>query len=96
MSGAPVSDRQRIDKWLWHARTVRTRTDAAALIEAGRVRLNGKRVTAASQLVRCGDVVTVALDRSVRVMQVAGFAAKRGAAADARALYRDLPQEQTR
>jgi ribosome-associated heat shock protein Hsp15 len=84
------SDRQRIDKWLWHARVVRTRSDAAALAAAGFVRLNGKRMTAASQPVRIGDVVTLALDRSVRVLRVEGFCEKRGAAPVARALYRDL------
>ncbi|HEY6833525.1 MAG TPA: S4 domain-containing protein [Pseudolabrys sp.] len=84
-------DRQRIDKWLWHARMVRTRSDAAALTEAGHVRLNGKRITAASQPVRPGDVVTVALDRVVRVVQVEGFCEKRGGSPVARALYRDLP-----
>lgn len=83
-------DRQRIDKWLWHARMVRTRSDAAALTQAGFVRLNGKRVTAPSQLVRTGDVVTLALDRSVKVLQVEGFCEKRGAAPAARTLYRDL------
>ena len=85
-------DRQRIDKWLWHARMVRTRSDAAALAEAGHVRLNGKRITAASQPVRTGDVVTVALDRAVRVVQVEGFCEKRGGAPAARGLYRDVPQ----
>lgn len=88
---APAVDRQRIDKWLWHARTVRTRSDAAALVAAGHVRLNGQRVTAGSQPVRRGDVVTLALDRSIRVMEVAGFAEKRGGAVEVRALYRDLP-----
>ena len=82
-------DRQRIDKWLWHARLVRTRSAAAALVEAG-VHLNGRRITAASTVVRCGDVVAVALDRSVRVVQVEGFRERRGDAAAARALYRDL------
>ena len=82
--------RQRIDKWLWHARTVRTRSNAAALVEAGHVRLNGKRVDAPSQLVRMGDVVTIALDRSVRVIEVAGFCERRGGAPEARALYREL------
>ena len=84
-------DRQRIDKWLWHARMVRTRGDAAALTEAGHVRLNGKRVTAPSQPVHVGDVLTVALDRTVRVVEVQGFCERRGAAALARSLYRDIP-----
>ena len=52
-------DRQRIDKWLWHARVVRTRSDAAGLTEAGHVRLNGRRMTAPGHLVRAGDVVTL-------------------------------------
>ena len=83
-------DRQRIDKWLWHARVVRTRSDAAALADAGHVRLNGRRVAGNSQAVRIGDVLTLALDRSVRVLKVEGFCERRGAAAAARALYREL------
>lgn len=83
-------DRQRIDKWLWHARMVRSRSAAAALTEAGRVRLNGRRITATSHLVHSGDVVTLALDRSVRVLEVLGFSERRGDAAAGRALYRDL------
>ena len=85
-----ILDRQRIDKWLWHARMVRTRSAAAALVEAGFVRLNGKRVTAPSQPVRVGDVVTLALDRAVKVVRVEGFCERRGVAPAARALYRDL------
>ena len=69
---------------------VRTRSDASALAEAGFVRLNGARVTACSQLVRLGDVVTLALDRSVKVVRIEGFCEKRGGAPAARALYRDL------
>jgi ribosome-associated heat shock protein Hsp15 len=82
-------DRQRIDKWLWHARLVRTRSAAAALVAAG-IRINGKRITAASQLVRAGDVLTIALDRSLRVLRVEAFCERRGNAEAARALYRDL------
>jgi ribosome-associated heat shock protein Hsp15 len=87
-------DRQRIDKWLWHARMVRTRSAAAALVDAGLVRLNGERVTAASRLVRVDDVLTVALDRQVRILKVAGFAERRGDAEAGRALYSELtPQK---
>jgi ribosome-associated heat shock protein Hsp15 len=93
---AAETGRQRIDKWLWHARTVRTRTDAASLVEAGHVRLNGQRVRVTSQLVRRGDVITLALDRTIRLMEVAGFAEKRGGAAEARVLYRDLSADSAR
>jgi ribosome-associated heat shock protein Hsp15 len=85
-----ASDRQRIDKWLWHARVVRTRAAAAALAAAGHVRVNGQRVAAASRAVRVGDVVTVALDRAVRVLKVLGFAEQRGSADDARLLCESL------
>jgi ribosome-associated heat shock protein Hsp15 len=83
-------DRQRIDKWLWHARVVRTRSAAAALSDAGLVRINGARVDASSRPVRPGDVVTIALDRSVRVLKVTGYAERRGSANTVHALYEDL------
>jgi ribosome-associated heat shock protein Hsp15 len=83
-------DRQRIDKWLWHARAVRTRVAAAALATAGHVRVNGERVDAASRSVRLGDVVTVALDGGVRILRVVGFAERRGPAASTAGLCEDL------
>jgi ribosome-associated heat shock protein Hsp15 len=85
-----AEDRQRIDKWLWHVRVVRTRSAAAALAASGHVRVNGARIDAASRAVRAGDVITVALDRTVRIMKVVGFAARRGDAGAARTLYEDL------
>jgi ribosome-associated heat shock protein Hsp15 len=83
-------ERQRIDKWLWHARVVRTRAAAAALAASGHVRINGQRVDAPSRAVRPGDVVTVALDRAVRVLKVLAFAERRGSADAARALCETL------
>jgi ribosome-associated heat shock protein Hsp15 len=69
---------------------VRTRSAAAGLAGSGHVRLNGARIDAASRPVRPGDVITIALDRSVRVLKVKGFAERRGASALAQALYEDL------
>ena len=83
-------DRQRIDKWLWHARVVRTRSAAAALSDSGLVRINGTRIDTSSRPVRPGDVVTIALDRNVRILKVTGFAERRGSADMARVLYEDL------
>jgi len=82
-------DRQRIDKWLWHARVVRTRSAAAALADRGKVRVNGTRIDAPSKTVRAGDVVAIALDR-VRVLKVLDFCERRGSADVGRALYEDL------
>jgi ribosome-associated heat shock protein Hsp15 len=83
-------DRQRIDKWLWHARLVRTRSAAAALAASGHVRLNGARIAAPAKPVKAGDVVTIALDARVRILKGTGFALRRGAAEAGRALYEDL------
>jgi ribosome-associated heat shock protein Hsp15 len=83
-------DRQRIDRWLWHARIVRTRNLAAALAESGRVRVNGKKIDACSHAVRAGDVLTIALSGSVKVLRVAAFAERRSGSEAAHALYEDL------
>ena len=83
-------ERQRLDKWLWHARVVKARASAAALIEAGHVRVNGVREKAPGHSVKAGDVVTVGLDRTVRVLKVTGFSERRGDATAARVLYDDL------
>jgi ribosome-associated heat shock protein Hsp15 len=82
--------RQRIDRWLWHARLVRTRAAAAALATAGYVRVNGTRVDGPGRMVRQGDVVTVALDRAVRVLKVRAFTERRGAASGDQDLYEEL------
>lgn len=83
-------DRQRLDKWLWHARVVKARISAAALVEAGHVRINGERQKSPAHPVKRDDVITVSLDRTVRMMKVAGFSDRRGDAAAARMLYVDL------
>ena len=81
---------QRIDKWLWHARVVRTRTAAGELATSGLVRRNGIRVDAASRVVKTGDVLTIALDHGVRILKVLGFVERRGGSELARTLYEDL------
>ena len=83
-------ERQRLDKWLWHARVVKARSSAAALVEAGHVRINGVREKAPGHAVKAGDVLTIALDNSVRILKVVAFAERRGDATAARVLYEDL------
>jgi ribosome-associated heat shock protein Hsp15 len=85
-------ERQRLDKWLWHARVVKARSSAAMLVQAGHVRINGVRETAPGHTVKVGDVLTIGLDRTVRLLRVVGFAERRGDASAARVLYADLQQ----
>ena len=85
-----AGESQRLERWLWHARVLRTRSAAADLVSAGHVRVNGQRALAPARQVRVGDVLTIALDRRVLVLRVLGFAERRGAYSDARLLYEDL------
>ena len=66
---------------------VRTRSAAAALVEAGHVRVNGSRMLAPGHMLRANDAITLALDNSVKVIRVIGFAERRGDATAAKALY---------
>ncbi len=87
------SGRHRLDVWLWHARCVRTRSSAAALVKAGRIRLNGTRVTSPSHPVRLGDVLTISLDSSVKLWRVTGFIERRGMRAPLpRPMWRSRPR----
>jgi ribosome-associated heat shock protein Hsp15 len=72
-----------------------TRTLAARLIEAGKIRINGKRTLKVSRPVRAGDVVTGISAGAGRlfVVRVAGEAERRGPATAARTLYEDLTPE---
>lgn len=88
--------RLRLDKWLWHARAARTRTLAAGLVTEGHVRVNAQRTDQPSKPVRAGDVITIALERTVRVLRVVGLGERRGPATEARELYEDLSPEPPR
>lgn len=80
----------RLDKWLWHARFVKTRSLAARLCAGGAVRVDGQPVDKPGQMVRPGQVLTFAQGRHVRVIELVAIGVRRGPAEEARTLYRDL------
>jgi ribosome-associated heat shock protein Hsp15 len=82
--------RQRVDKWLWFARIVKSRTLAAKLVSEGRVRVNSIRIETPARTVGPGDVLTVALEREVKVLRILANADHRGPYTEARLLYFDL------
>jgi ribosome-associated heat shock protein Hsp15 len=72
---------------------VKHRSDAARLIEEGRVRLNRQKVGKPHQNVRPNDVLTVVIGQSVRAIRVLDEAARRGPATAARLLYEDVTEK---
>jgi ribosome-associated heat shock protein Hsp15 len=82
--------RQRIDKWLFFARAVKSRSLAAKLVQAGRVRLNREKIDQPAHALKTGDVLTMTLERRVLVWRVVAPGTRRGPAEEARTLYEDL------
>ncbi len=80
----------RLDKWLWFARVVKTRTLAATLVTDGKVRINRVKITKPSQSVRIGDVLTVTVGPRVRLLKVSAFGQRRGPPSEAQMLFADL------
>ena len=81
---------QRVDRWLFFSRAVKSRSLAARLVQAGRVRINRDKATQAADQVKPGDVLTITLDRRVLVYRVLDPGLRRGPAEEARKLYEDL------
>ena len=80
----------RLDKWLWHARFFKTRSLAAARVQAGSVRVNGSVAQKRATQIVPGDVLTFAMGDDVHVIQIDAIGKRRGPAPEAQALYTDL------
>ena len=87
---APVGPSQRADKWLWHARVVKSRSLAQGLVKSGKVRVDGVRVSTPSRNVTPGETLTITMDRQIKVLEVVGIGTRRGPAGEAQTLYNDL------
>jgi ribosome-associated heat shock protein Hsp15 len=83
-------ERQRLDKWLFYARVVKSRSLAARLVQSGAVRINREKVAQPSHALRAGDALTITLDRRILVWRVIDTGTRRGPAEEARGLYEDL------
>ena len=86
-----MADSLRLDKFLWFARIVKTRSLAQQLAEQGRLRLGGRVIDRAHAPVRVGDVLSFAVHGRVRVIRVGALPTRRGPPAEARLLFDELP-----
>lgn len=85
-----MAERQRLDKWLWFARVVKTRTLATRLVAEGHVRLNARRIETPAKAVEPGDVLTISLEHQIRVLKIVAPGSRRGGFPEARLLFEDL------
>ncbi|SMY08688.1 RNA-binding S4 domain-containing protein [Flavimaricola marinus] len=85
-----VRETIRLDKWLWQARFFKTRSLAAGIVSASKVRVNGTPVSKPARAVGAGDVLTFPKDERIRVVRILGCGTRRGPAPEAQGLYDDM------
>ena len=81
--------RQRLDKWLFFARMVKSRSLAQSYILSGNVRVNGNAVRQSSHMVKPGDKLELSLERSSKILLVLASGERRGPYEEAKLLYDD-------
>ena len=94
-AGRDEAEVQRLDKWLWFSRMLKSRTLAAQLVTDGKVRINRARVTKPSHALRKGDVLTIAMRGNVKILKVLAPGHRRGPPPEARLLYEIVGDRQT-
>lgn len=85
-----TSEKQRVDKWLFFARVVKSRSLAAKLAAGGHVRVNGQKIEQPAYGVKIGDDLTIRLERKILIYKVLLLGERRGSAVQAQLLYQDL------
>ena len=86
-----ASDTARLDTWLWAARFFKTRAQAAAAIDGGKVDVNGARAKRAKR-VAPGDELRIRKSPFEYRVTVRGLAEQRGPPRLAAALYDEAPE----
>jgi ribosome-associated heat shock protein Hsp15 len=87
---AESPQKQRLDKWLFFSRVIKSRTLAQKLIESGAVRVNAERTLDSDHKVGAGDVLTMTVSRRLLVWRIRDAGTRRGPASEAALLYEDL------
>ena len=92
-------EKQRLDRWLFFSRAVKSRTLAQKLIESGAIRVNSERTERSDHKVGPGDVLTMNVHSRLLVWRILDAGERRGPATEAAGLYEDLsppplPREQ--
>ena len=80
----------RLDKLLWFLRFARSRSIAQAMVAAGHIRLDGRRITRSSCAVHAGATLVLPIGERIEVIRLLSLPLRRGPAAEAQACYARL------
>jgi ribosome-associated heat shock protein Hsp15 len=83
---------QRLDKWLVYARFCKTRSQAVGLVEAGKLRINGRKIEKPDAKLHEGDVLTLSTSAAIQLLRVLNLAERRGSPQTAHTMYEVLPE----
>jgi ribosome-associated heat shock protein Hsp15 len=86
----PVVRKERLDKFLFFSRALKSRTLAQKVIETGAIRVNSERTDRSDYKVGSGDVLTMSLHGRIVVWRIIDCGTRRGPASEAQGLYEDL------
>lgn len=86
----PAARKERLDRFLFFARAIKSRTLAQKFIESGAVRVNSERTDRSDFKIGAGDVLTMALHNRIVVWRIIAPGTRRGPATEAQGLYEDL------
>ena len=82
--------KERLDKFLFFSRALKSRTLAQKVIETGAIRVNSEKTDRSDHKVGAGDVLTMSLHGRIVVWRIIDCGTRRGPASEAQGLYEDL------
>ena len=90
-----MTEKIRLDTWLWYARFYKSRSLSSKAILSGKVRVNSNKIIKPASKVKINDVLTINHVNTVRIIQIQSLGARRGPASEAQKLYKDLSGDAT-
>ena len=90
-----MTEKIRLDTWLWYARFYKSRSLASKVILSGKLRVNSNKIIKPASKVKINDVLTINHVNMVRIIQIQSIGARRGPASEAQTLYKDLSADVT-
>ena len=85
-----MTEKIRLDTWLWYARFYKSRSLSSKAILSGKLRVNSNKIIKPASKVKINDVLTINHINLVRIIQVQSLGSRRGPASEAQKLYNDL------